>query len=876
MEPSEIREVVAEILEDINKNNSRLTTRSYQSFFGRIGMSNRKNLEILKKFDQQFKKNHITLCSGEWEYSEISLFEKGQIIEFKLNPNTKTRIRKTPKIRVEHHSESSNLSGKMAENKNAGCIEVVDGECGISLYKHQEEAINSLQEKIIKQNKNPFAGLLVLPTGGGKTLTASYWIAKNYLDKGKKVLWIAHRHELLEQAKVAFHRQLAYSDIFQNRSQVNYRIISGIHDKPINIEPTDDLIISSKDSLNAGFNHLYKNWIKGNTNEVFLVIDEAHHAIAKTYRRLINNLKDKVDEFKVLGLTATPFRTVDDENGLLYKVFPDDIIYKVDLRTLIHRGILSEPIFEEVETQIDMTSILTEKDIENIRYFDIETIGKKTAKSIAENDKRNWIIVNRYIENKDKYKQTLVFALNVDNAIALNKIFKEAGVKSEYVLSSIRDLATGVNISSKENKDKIDRFRNRDIDVLINVNILTEGVDVPNVQSVFLARPTISPILMTQMIGRGLRGIKAGGTKDAYIVSFIDDWKDKVAWVNPEKLMIEENIDFNEKDTDTRKKLIRLVSINKIEEFAILTNKIIDAATKEALEKLDFIERIPVGIYHFSILKKETIEVKEKNTSKTKAEEREKNCEVLVYDNLKESYNQFINSLSGLFKKYKLSDSDYLDDVELNKLAIIVDEEFFYGCVKHPCYLVQDIKDILQYYAQTEAEPKYIELKDREKYDINVIANEILNKNMGRQDEEDFKGALWENHVVEWKAFFGCDKRYFLNEIDLAIRKIKNPELFKKQIVIPTDKKELREIEKMSMGELKEEYPEYWKDLSDRVYRRYTDSDGNYFCAKSRYKSKNKLDFQIDHIMPMHNGGLTKIDNLQLLTRKENARKGIK
>lgn len=232
--------------------------------------------------------------------------------------------------------------------------------------------------------------------------------------------------------------------------------------------------------------------------------------------------------------------------------------------------------------------------------------------------------------------------------------------------------------------------------------------------------------------------------------------------------------------------------------------------------------------------------------------------------------------MSGLFKKYKLSDCDYLDDVELNKLAIIVDEEFFYGCVKHPCYLVQDIKDILQYYAQTEAEPKYIELKDREKYDINVIANEILNKNMGRQDEEDFKGALWENHVVEWKAFFGCDKRYFLNEIDLAIRKIKNPELFKKQIVIPTDKKELREIEKMSMGELKEEYPEYWKDLSDRVYRRYTDSDGNYFCAKSRYKSKNKLDFQIDHIMPMHNGGLTKIDNLQLLTRKENARKGIK
>ena len=79
----------------------------------------------------------------------------------------------------------------------------------------------------------------------------------------------------------------------------------------------------------------------------------------------------------------------------------------------------------------------------------------------------------------------------------------------------------------------------------MNVNILTEGTDLPEIQTIFLARPTISTILMTQMIGRGLRGKKAGGTKKAYIVGFMDDWKDKVAWVNPEKLFIEENIDFD-------------------------------------------------------------------------------------------------------------------------------------------------------------------------------------------------------------------------------------------------------------------------------------------------------------------------------------------
>ena len=133
----------------------------------------------------------------------------------------------------------------------------------------------------------------------------------------------------------------------------------------------------------------------------------------------------------------------------------------------------------------------------------------------------------------------MVFALNVDNAIALNKLFQERDVKSDFVISNVKDAITGVTSNfTKENKEKIEKFRQGKLEVLINVNILTEGTDVPNVQSVFLTRPTISTILMTQMIGRGLRGPKAGGTKEAFIVSFVDDWQDKIAWINPEKLSI--------------------------------------------------------------------------------------------------------------------------------------------------------------------------------------------------------------------------------------------------------------------------------------------------------------------------------------------------
>ena len=147
------------------------------------------------------------------------------------------------------------------------------------------------------------------------------------MNKGKKVLWLAHRHELLEQAKSTFADKLAFNDIFETKTSFNYRIISGIHDKPINIRPSDDLIISSKDSLNTGFNHLYNNWINGNTEEIFLVIDEAHHAPAKTYRKLIQNIQENVSRFQMLGLTATPFGSVieDYSSKELKKVFDKHI-----------------------------------------------------------------------------------------------------------------------------------------------------------------------------------------------------------------------------------------------------------------------------------------------------------------------------------------------------------------------------------------------------------------------------------------------------------------------------------------------------------------------------------------------------------------------
>ncbi|KAF5279298.1 hypothetical protein FQR65_LT15428 [Abscondita terminalis] len=252
----------------------------------------------------------------------------------------------------------------------------------------------------------------------------------------------------------------------------------------------------------------------------------------------------------MLGLTAKPFPELrKSEQGLLKKVFPDDIVYKIDLRTLIRLGILSEPHFEEVTTGLNFIKDLSEEQIEQLNYFDIDSIGTGIAKTIAENDERNHTIVNKYLLNKDKYKQTIVFALNVDNAIALNALFNEVGVKSDY------------------------------------------------------------------------------------------------------------------------KQICDLVAINKIEEFAILTNKIIDPEKREELEKLNFIERFPLGIYQFRFLEQHNDD-----------EPIERNCEILVYDNILQSYTDFVNALQFFFRRVQNSLTENLfwdEEDELEDFAKQLKEEFF-------------------------------------------------------------------------------------------------------------------------------------------------------------------------------------------------------
>ena len=740
--------------------------------------------------------------------------------------------------------------------KKAGTIGIEAGKNPKNLYLHQVEAIKHLNEKIHKQDH--YAGLLVIPTGGGKTLTAVQWVLKNIIDQGKKVLWIAHRHELLNQALDAVVSN-SYTDLLQNRKTFKYRVISGMHDRPVNIKADDDFIVASKDSIGYGIDYLVENWVKENRNDIFLVIDEAHHAVAKSYRNIINKLVDCNEQsFKILGLTATPFRTADNEKGLLKQVFKDDIAYAIDLKTLINREILADPIFIDSDTHIDMTCNLTDADIKKIHSS--INLPEDIAEKITLSKERNNLIVNHYKQYQEKYGQTLVFALTITHAIQLKAIFEKNNIPCDYVVSAIKDMSTGVTISNEENAEKIKAFKDGKLKVLVNVNILTEGTDLPCVQTVLLTRPTTSTTLMTQMIGRALRGKKAGGTQYAYIVSFCDNWKDKIAWINP-RLLYEDSRTFEETSSEKREHITRLIAISKMEEFAKMMDDTVDTS---GLEKLTFIERIPVGIYSFNLL----IPSVDEETD----EKDEKHCNIMVYNTFKQAYEDFINDLECIFEAKELAEQEFLKEYELNYLCEKVKQEYFRGYDTTLCYKDEDIKDVLRYFAQTSAKPIFLAFEERENYDICKIANGIWNQDMNRRQEAAYLDELWNGEKSFLKIFFGDNKKFFITQINNELYNLSaGVEVFQES---PTVTAEEIDLKKLNLWEIRKIDEKYWRKLVNAVWDKYRDEEGYYHSASGNFESQNKRRFQIDHIKPMSKGGLTELENLQLLTRNENFVKG--
>lgn len=155
------------------------------------------------------------------------------------------------------------------EVKSNGKITAKKGTNPRTPYNHQKDAMAKLN--LVDQEES-FSTLVVLPTGGGKTYTASTWLLKNAIDKKKKIIWIAHRQMLLDQAAESF-QKFAYAEAMPHISEFTYRIVSGSmnHDRSIDISPRDNILILSKDSIGRNLSVL-DSWLK-DEKEVYLVID---------------------------------------------------------------------------------------------------------------------------------------------------------------------------------------------------------------------------------------------------------------------------------------------------------------------------------------------------------------------------------------------------------------------------------------------------------------------------------------------------------------------------------------------------------------------------------------------------------------------------
>lgn len=727
-------------------------------------------------------------------------------------------------------------------NENAGEVYINSGKSPRVPYEHQIEAQKKLSEINMKDS---FSTLLVLPTGAGKTFTTVNWLLKNAVDKQKKVLWIAHRHLLLEQASESFQTS-AYSDVLINRSSFKFRVVSGKHDHLINLENNEDVLIASKDSLYRNL-HLLDNWVE---EDMYLIIDEAHHATAKTYREIKKYIEERAKRPKIIGLTATPFRTDDKEKGLLGEVFEDDIVYSIDLKSLINKSLLSRPIFEECDTDVLVGENLGLNALKSIERFD--NIPQDIAEEIAKNSQRNAVIVNRYLEKRETYGKAIVFALNRLHAIALRELFSLKGIKSEFIISGTSTEFTGIDISNQLTESNIDKYKSGEIDVLINVNILTEGVDLPQTKTIFLARPTISKTLMTQMIGRGLRGEKSGGTKEAYIVSFIDDWNNSIAWVNPETI-IDENEGFSESSTKERDKRIRYISLKKIEEFTRLLDESIDTID---LEGLPYMERVPIGMYNFSYLENEM----------------DINCQVLIYNSTKPYYDKLLEDIEEIFN-YLGIEGEYIEKGLLDKTINYIEETYFDRYMV-PNHSREDIEDILKYYAQKGVQPNFYELDYIDRDDLNVfnIANNIVENDMGPRKQADYLNSIWNDDDSIIRIYFN-KFTYFKNQVMTEIDKITGIWSAAEEISGPSTVHEPIDKEKVPLWLWDKYWPEDAKKLRDLIYNRNKLDNGDYTCVICGKRSDTRGTFHIDHIKPLSKGGHTNEKNLQILCRSCNLKK---
>ena len=400
----------------------------------------------------------------------------------------------------------------------------------IKLFDYQEDMKGRI-EKALRLHRSVMAQM---PTGTGKTVLLASVVESFLREHSNCNVWIvAHRRELVSQIRETIQRVFSKT----HPSSLTLKGGSTAFPKPLSPQGTGDVTAPprrseplrskvggaskvspdclsasaskevsgySPDCLSASaFNVPIKavsiQWLAKHYDEIeevpgMIVIDEAHHALAKTYKEMW----ERFPKAKFLGLTATPCRL----NGKGFTDLFDVLVQSWAVPEFISKGRLATYDFVSIKSDG-----VTQRLIDSLQKRGADGDYQNKEMDMLLNKKPSIERLYRSLEEFGKDRKGIVYAINISHAQKITKLYQEHGVKA---------IAIDSKTPATERQQDIEAFKRGDIQVLVNVDIFSEGFDCPDVEFVQLARPTLSLAKYLQMVGRGLRVAK--GKKNCVII----------------------------------------------------------------------------------------------------------------------------------------------------------------------------------------------------------------------------------------------------------------------------------------------------------------------------------------------------------------------
>lgn len=339
----------------------------------------------------------------------------------------------------------------------------------------QIEALYALEDSRLE---GAVKGLVWAATGVGKTYLAAFDSAKY-----ERVLFVAHREEILKQAAISFKNV---------RQSEDYGFFYGKQ------KDTDRSVIFASVATLGRAEYLKNEYFAEDYFD-YIVIDEFHHAVNEQYKKIVNYFKPKF----MLGLTATPER-MDGKN--IYELCDYNVPYEISLKEAINKGML---------VPFHYYGIYDETDYSGLRLVKGRYDERELTEIYSNSDKRFDLIYKYYM--KYRSRRALGFCCSRQHAEIMAKEFCKRGIPSVAVYSN----ADG---EFSEDRDRaIEQLKHQEIKVIFSVDMFNEGLDIASLDTVMFLRPTESPTVFLQQLGRGLRTYK--GKEYLNVLDFIGNYE---------------------------------------------------------------------------------------------------------------------------------------------------------------------------------------------------------------------------------------------------------------------------------------------------------------------------------------------------------------